>query len=200
MVRPPFLFQGDTMTPRTSLHKISHNNTTILFRDLSVQEVLFLSNIKADVMKHDLAAKTCIIEPTDLTNIPWPILQQIGQSTINHSTKWVNDKQLFEILVKEYRKDILDGTSPLGMIKKIIEVFPGQSITELLKLTFKDLVELVCLAEQVTGKKILNVAGGPVPRRKGSRLANAQVLEGEDGQSLQDKMNALNASLGGIPK
>lgn len=151
-------------------------------------------------MKHDLAAKTCIIEPTDLTNIPWPILQQIGQSTINHSTKWVNDKQLFEILVKEYRKDILDGTSPLGMIKKIIEVFPGQSITELLKLTFKDLVELVCLAEQVTGKKILNVAGGPVPRRKGSRLANAQVLEGEDGQSLQDKMNALNASLGGIPK
>lgn len=188
------------MTPKTGFHKIEHNKTTIIFRDLTVLELSYLGNVKNEVMRNDMAAKVCIIDPTDLANIAWPILQKVGQSAIDHSSKWVADSQLFEILVKESRKEVLEGSGPLTMIRRIVEVFPGQSITELLKMTWKDLVALACLAEQISGKKIFNVAGGPTPHRKGSSLANNRAFEEDGGQSLQEKMNALNSALGGIPK
>lgn len=186
------------MTRKTSLYKIKVNKQTIIYRDLSVLEVSYLSNIKKEIIRKEMAAKIAIIEPTDLENISWPILQRVGANALDNSTKWVTDKQLFEILVKEYREGLQDGTSPLSMIRHILQVFPGQSITELLKLTWKDLVEIVCLAELTIGKKIFDVSG-LVTQRKGSSLLQPNAFE-DDGESLQEKMNALNASLGGIPK
>lgn len=186
-------------TRKTSFYQIKHNNSTIIYRDLNVLELSYLLNLKNDIIKFDMAAKAAIVEPTELDKIPWPILQQIGQSALERSTKWIVDKELFEIIVKEYRSDIKDGNSPLSMIKEILQAFPGQSITELLKLTWRDLIEMTCLAEEVLGRKIFNVAGMPTARRKGSSLVNSNSFE-DDGTSLQEKMNALNATLGGIPK
>lgn len=188
------------MTPKTGFHKIVYNDITIVFRDLTVLELSYLGNVKNEVMRFDMAAKVCIVEPSDLENIAWPILQKVGSSAIDHSTKWVADSQLFEVLVKESRKELSEGAGPLVMIRKIMEVFPGQSITELLKMTWKDLVSLSCLAEQASGKKIFSVAGGPTIQRKSSRLVNQQAFDEDNGQSLQEKMNALNSALGRIPK
>jgi hypothetical protein len=186
------------MTRKTSLYKIKSDKKTIVYRDLTVLEISYLSNIKNDLTRKEMAAKIAIIEPLDSSDIPWPILQKIGDNTLSNSVKWIQDKQLFEILVKECREDIKEGTSPLAMIRQILQVFPGQSITELLKLTWRDLVEIACMAEITLGKKIFDVGGLPV-QRKGSSLMQASAFE-DDGQSLQEKMNALNASLGGIPK
>ncbi len=188
------------MTKNTTFYRIKHQNKEILYKDLSVSTLCYLENIKNEVNRNELAAKASIISPTNLEEIPWPILQQVGRNAIENSVKYISDKQLFEILVKEYREGLTDGSSPLSMIKHIMVAFPGQSITELLKLTWKDLVELVCLSEEVIGKRIFNVGGAPAaPRRKGSRLVNSSLFT-NDGKSLQEKMNELNNILGGIPK
>lgn len=186
------------MTRKTKFHKVKVNGKQVIFRDLTVLELSYLLEIKSDVSRNEMAAKVAIHD-SDVADIPWPILQQIGKSSIEHSAKWISDKQLFEILVKEYREELKDGTSPLSMIKHVLQAFPGQSVTELLKLTWKDLVELTCLAEEVLGRKIFNVAGMPNIPKQGTKLVNPQSFE-DDGMSLQQKMDALNASLGGIPR
>jgi len=195
----PFLFMETKMTPNTTLHKIKYNDKNIIYRDLTVLELSYFQNIKNEVMKKEFVARTCIIDPTNTDEIPWPILQQVGHNSIEQSIRWVSDKQLFEILVKKYRNGLSEGDSPLAMIKKIIEVFPGQSITELLNLTWKDLIELVCLAEEISGKFIFNISGNPRAKRKGAKLATASD-DSFDQSSLQQKMDALNATLGGVPK
>ena len=187
------------MTRKTSLYQIKVNKQPIVYRDLTVLEISYLSNIKNDLVKKEMAAKVAIVDPTDLSNISWPILQKVGSNALENSTKWITDKQLFEILVKGYREEIKEGSSPLAMIRQILQIFPGQSITELLKLTWKDLVEILCMAEISVGKKIFDVSGIPSAPRKGSSLVQSNAFE-DDGKSLQEKMNALNATLGGIPK
>jgi hypothetical protein len=187
------------MTRKTSFYKVKSGKDEIVYRDLTVLEISYLLNVKNEIRRFELAAKVCITEPSNLDGIAWHILQQVGRSALENSTKWISDTQLFEILVKEYREDLKDGTSPLSMIKHILVAFPGQSITDLLKLTWKDLIELACLSEEMLGKKIFNVAGAPSIPKNGRKLVNPHSLD-DDGKSLQDKMNALNASLGGIPK
>ena len=187
------------MTLNTILHKITYDKKIVIYRDLSVVELSYFMNIKNDVMRKEMAAKKSIIDPVNAELVPWPILQQIGNSTLEQSQKWISDKQMFEIMVKQAREQIAEGDTPLAMIKKIVEVFPGQSITDLLNLTWKDLVELVCLAEDISGKKIFNVGGIPNVKRKGVKLANSQDSD-YDEISLQQKMDELNASLGGVPR
>lgn len=185
-------------TKHTKLHRTSIPQGEILFRDLSVGEVAFLTNIKSDVRRNEFAAEAAIVKKPDSIDVPWPVLQQIGSSAMNHSLKYVNDKQLFEIAVKESREDVNNGTTPLGLISHIVKAFPGTSLLELLNMTFRDLIELTCLAEAVTESKVFNVAGSPI-RKKGTKLVNPAALE-DDGKSLQEKMSELNASLGPTPR
>lgn len=187
------------MTVNTTLHKVKYGNKTAIYRDLTVLELSYFSNIKNEVVRKEMVAKACIIDPMNGENIPWPILQQIGNSAIEQSQKWTSDKQLFEILVKQFRESISQGDTTYGMIRKIVEVFPGQSITDLLNLTWKDLVELVCLAEDMCGKRIFNVGAIPTVKRRGVKLASVQDSN-YDEASLQRKMDELNAALGGVPK
>jgi len=187
------------MTKNTTLYKIKNNGDEIIYKDLSVLDLCYLENIKNDIMRNEFAAKISIVSPANIDNIIWPILQQIGKNVLENSVKYISDKQLFEILVKEYRKNLSDGGSPLSMIKFILAAFPGQSITELLKLTWKDLIELVCLSEEVLGKKIFNVGIPMKTHNKTSRLANFKYF-GEEGNNLADKMNELNDILGGTIK
>jgi len=188
------------MTKNTTFYRIKQQDKEIIYKDLSVLELSYLENIKNDITRNEFAAKACIVSPDNLSSVPWPILQQVGRNAIENSVKYISDKQLFEISVKEYRNTLSDKNSSLSMIKHIMLAFPGQSITDLLKLTWKDLIELVCLSEEVLGKRIFNIAGGPqAPIKKGTRLVNPQYFR-DDGKSLQDKMNELDNVIGGIPK
>lgn len=180
------------MTRNTSLHKLKYEGNSVIYRDLNSLEVAFLLNIKNDSVRNEMAAKTAMLDPEQ--NVPWPILQQVGERAIEHSTKVATDKQLFEITVKEYR-DKLASDTDLSLISHIIRVFPGESILELLKLTHKDLIELVCLAESMTNSQIFTVRGSPVRKKKGVKLVNPNELP-DDGKGLQDKMNELNSMLG----
>lgn len=180
------------MTRNTSLHKLKFGKDSVTFRDLNVQEVAFLQNIKNESVRNEMAAKASMIDPEQ--NLPWPILQQVGERALTHSTKVTTDKQLFEITVRECRDKLAIDTD-LSLISHIIRIFPGESVVELLKLTHKDLIELVCLAESMTNSQIFTIKGSPVRKKKGVKLVNPHELP-DDGKGLQDKMNELNSMLG----
>lgn len=186
------------MTKNTKLHRIKHDKTEIIFRTLTINEVCFLNNIKDEVTRQEYAAKLAITEPTDTSIIPWAIYIQVGLRAYQLSTKSIADKDIFEVTVKEYRQRIEEDTvSPMPLIGEILKVFPGQSITDLMNMTYEDLIEIAALCETMTGKQILNV-GRPVSKRKGVKLVDPRSLP-DDGKSLQRKMDELNAHLG-IPK
>lgn len=169
----------------------------IIYRDLSVLELEYLGNIKNDVVRYEHAADLAITNSC-LSDVPWNIKVQIGKNAMLHSAKYVEDKDLFELTVKEARAEISNGNSVLHLIGKILEAFPGQSITELQNLTHKDLIELGCLAEHRTQRQIFNVKGAPT-KKKGARLVNPQGFP-DDGKDLSEKMKELNEALGEIPR
>lgn len=184
-----------TTTKNTTLHKIKYDKTTVVFRDLTINEVCFLKNIKEEVYKQEYAGTFAIVEPTDTTSIPWAIKLQVGQRAIFNSTKTLNDKDLFEVTVKEYRQQLeKDTTSPMPLMIEILKVLPGQSITELLNMTYNDLIEIACVCESLSGKQILNVEKG-FTKKKGIKLLDPKTLP-DDGKSLQEKMTELNLALG----
>lgn len=185
------------MTRNTVLRKIKFDNQVVVYRDLTVLELTHLDNIKNEATKFERAAQLAIVERPNVS-LPWNILFQIGQKAIAHSTKYVNDRDLFEITVKDIRRQFSESDSPLILIGKILEAFPGQSIVELQNLTHKDLIELGCLVESMTQRPIFKVKGAPT-RKKGASLVNPSEFA-DDGKSLQEKMTELNNALGGIPK
>lgn len=180
------------MTRNTKLHKLKFGKESVTYRDLNTQEISFLNGISNDSVRYEMAAKTAMLDPEQ--NVPWPILQQVGERALAHSEKLLSDKHLFEITVKECRES-LTTDSILSLISHIIRVFPGESVVELMKLTPKDLIELVCLAEQMTNSQIFTIKGAPVRKKRGVKLVNPTDLP-DDGKGLQDKMNELNSMLG----
>lgn len=182
------------MTRNTRLHKVNYNETEIIYRDLTVTEIDFLENIKKEVVKFEFAAKLAIIEPTDTKDIPIGTIVQVGNNALSNSTKSARDKDLFEITVKEFRSSLEnESASPLPLIAEVIKTVPGQSITDLLQLTYNDLIELVCLCEKIRNTQILSVGQGP--KKKGIKLVDPKNLP-DDGKSLKEKMAELNAALG----
>lgn len=182
------------MTRNTKLHKIATDKLTIIYRDLTVKEVGFLNGINNQTLKYEFAAKLSIIEPTDTKDIPIGLLIQVGQNTYKNSVNCSIDKDLFEIKTKEFRNLLeSDMASPLPLISEIIKSVPGQSITDLLELTYEDLLELVCLCEKIREKQILNISTGV--KKKGMKLVNTKDLP-DDGKSLKEKMAELNSALG----
>lgn len=180
------------MTRNTKIYKTSfkEKNKTIevRFRTLSALEITFFDNIKNYDLRNELAGKTAIIN-IDSSKVPWPILMKIGEDVYYQSTKDVSDVQLLEICIKDFREKI-KSDYVLVAIKDIIEAFPGQSITELLKLTPLDLIELVCLAEAVLKRPLFTVGD---PKRRGGLIDPRKLPD--DGKSLQEKMNDLNKYL-----
>lgn len=183
------------MTKNTKLHKIKHAGKAIIYRDLVAEEVCFLHNIKNETIRFEFAAKLAIQEPTDTKEIPWPILLQIGSNTLNNSSRVLRSKDLFEITVKEFRQNLeREDLGPMPLIGEILKALPGQSITDLLKLTYVDLIEIACLCEKIRGIQILNV-GKVFGKKKGVKLVDPKSLP-DDGKSLRRKMEELNAFLG----
>lgn len=183
------------MTRNTKLYQISYNGIKIVYRDLTAKEVGFVENIKTETLRYEIAAKLVISEPTDTTGIPIGIMLQIGSNAYINSSKYIRDKDLFEITVKESRDGLEKETSsPMALIAEIIKSIPGQSITDLFELTYKDLIELVCVCEKIRGVQLLSVVDG-LQKKKGIRLVDPKNLP-DEGKSLQQKMDDLNNFIG----
>jgi hypothetical protein len=180
------------MTRNTKLYKIqttiNKKKQDIYYRDLTTVEYTFLVNIKNTAIRDDLAGRTAIYL-TDPEKIPFGTRITIGRDVLRRVNNILEDKELFEITVHDLR-DNLKKDDFMMAIKTIVTCIPGQSITELLKMTLTDLLELVCLCELVVGKQILGVGN-----IKKHGLINTKNLP-DDGKSLQEKMDALNSHLG----
>lgn len=182
------------MTRNTKLYKTSFTKKgekiQVHFRDLTVLELSFFDNIKNDAVRLDMIARTSIqnMSPDD---VPWPTRLNIGEQAYNQSVKEIQDLKLLEICVSEFRDDV-SKDYVLKAIAHIVEAFPGQSVTDLLKLTAKDLIELMCLSEKILNKQFFDF--GNTPKKKGMSLVNSSEFE-DDGKSLQEKMDQLNGFL-----
>jgi hypothetical protein len=183
------------MTRNTKLYKIScivdKKRQDVYYRDLTVLEYSYLSNIKNNIIKCEQAARTAIVK-TDPDKIAIGPLLKIGEDVYNRTDSFLDPEnhQLFEITISEFRES-LKNDDIMILIKHILTCLPGQSFTDLIKLNIKDLVELVCMCEFMIGKPIFGA-------QKKHGLINKSTLP-DDGKSLQEKMNALNSHLG-VPK
>lgn len=171
------------MTRNTKRYKAKIDGKSYIFRDLTVLELSVLGNIKNTDTRLEEAGRMS----TDGQDIQWQVLQQIGAEAIQNSSMCVSEPELFELTVKEYRNKVKND-SVLNMISQIIRVLPSVSPFELLNKTHKDLIELIALCEEITGKAIFKV--GRVPT-KGMKLADP-----DQAKSMQDKMADLNSHLG----
>ena len=172
-----------TMSP-----KIKGKAVQIIYRDLNVLELSFLRNIKNKVVQFEMAGKLAVTN-YDLDKIPWPVLQQIGGDILTKSMECVTDMDLQDIAISEFRNTNL-GTEPfMSDILVILKHFPGQSITELLKLTHKDLIELVVMCEKITNSKIY---GGKPTASKNTHLVNPKDLP-DGGKLLQREIEKLSS-------
>ena len=183
------------MTRNTKLYKLSclidRKKQDIYYRDLTVLEYTFLTNLKSDVIRYEMAGRIVItkINP-DL--IPIGPLLKIGEDAFSRTVSLLDPEnhQLFDITINEFRES-LKTDDIMIMIRYILTCLPGQSFTDLIKLNIKDLIELVCMCEVIAGKQIF---GG----QKKHGLVNKANLP-DDGKSMQEKMDVLNSHLG-IPK
>lgn len=187
------------MTRHTKLHKftatVNGEKEEILFRDLNYLELSFLKNIKNDAIRCQIAGKIAIYD-RDPNSIAWAPLMQIGESAIQNGDKIFNNDVVFEMFVKEC-KDSAKHDVMLIMISKILSCLPGQSFTDLLKLTPEDLLELVVVCENITGETLIDTEGKQ--KKKGMKLTNPENLSEEDSKNLRQQIAKLNASHG-IPK
>lgn len=180
------------MTRNTKLYKISclvgKQKQDVYYRDLTALEYTYLSNLKNNVIKYEMAARNVILK-TDPDKIPIGPLLKIGEDAYNKISSFMNPEnhQLFDITISEFRES-LKTDDIMIMIRYILTCIPGQSFTDLIKLNIKDLIEIVCMCEVMVGKPIF---GGT----KKHGLVNKASLP-DDGKSLQEKMNALNKFVG----
>lgn len=179
------------MTKNTHLYKIqcviNKKKQNIYYRDLTAIEYLFISNIKNEAFKEDLAGRTAIFD-CDPDKIPFSKRMIIGRDCLDRVKQLLSSNQLFEITINELREKIKRDDFMIA-IKYILMYLPGQSYTDLLKLNIIDILELVCLCEQIYNKPLFEFG------QKKHGLVNTKNLL-DDGKSLQDKMNALNKFVG----
>jgi hypothetical protein len=173
---------------------IDGKKTEILYRDLNLQELGFLRNIKNYAVQAELAAQVSItnFNPKD---IPWPIRQKIGGEVLTKSLDCVTDLELKDITISEFRANDIETDPFLPDIVMILKHFPGQSLTELLKLTHRDIIELVVICEKISSTKIYG-SGAP-SSSKSHHLVNPKDLP-DGGKSLQREIEKLNSR--GIPR
>jgi hypothetical protein len=151
----------------SKLYKLKTKNIEIIYRDLTANELACINNLTKNIEKLQYAAKFAILDPTDTTIVPWPIMQQVGERTLYNSTKSLADKDIFDITVKEFRQRLDNEiNNPLTLIGEILQVLPHQSISDLMGLTYENLIEIVCLCEKLTGKQLLDVPISPLKQKK----------------------------------
>lgn len=182
------------MTRNTKIHKtkimLEGKEVDVLFRDLTSGEIGFLEGIKNDATRAEFAGRIALYD-RNANDLAWPLLMQIGQRALDSSKLLLEDEVLFEMTVKEIRENISDSTI-LTAVTFILKVLPGQSFTDLMTLTPKDLIELVCVCEKIIDQPILDFG----KKKKGTHLVNPDMLSADQAKTLRQQIANLNNSHG----
>lgn len=178
------------MTRNTKLYKFkSSGKEDIIYRDLTVEELNILKNIKNDAVKTEKAADYAVIsgDPS------WPIKIEIGAIIIEKSNKCISDDELFEINVEEFR-DKIKKDFFLSSCRQILSIMPSMNFTELNKMTNLDIIELLCLCESMTDKKLINTSKDALlkPKKQKMSLINTSELSPQDADALKQQIRNLN--------
>jgi hypothetical protein len=173
------------MTKNTKLYKIEHDGKTIIFRTLASNEIAFLNNINNIVYKYEQAAKLAIVEGYD-SSINFMVMHQIGEQVLEASCASVNNDELFKLTVEDYRARIMDDTV-MNMMFTIMDAIPSTSLEYLSSLTFNDLIEIMCMIERRTNKKLFDFTS--IKREQGPRQEDHNFFDDPDSDiSLADKI------------
>jgi hypothetical protein len=183
------------MTRNTKIHKLKAKEREYLFRDLTAAELSFLEGIKNEAQRFEIAGRLALYEE-DVALVDWPILISIGEQSISLSTSFYTNDVVFEMTVKDMRAKIEDDFI-LTAITFILRVLPGQSITELMNLTPKDLIELLCVCEKLINKPLLEF--GETKKKPKMSLVNPESLTPDQTKNLRQEIAKLNSQYG-IPK
>lgn len=180
------------MTRNTKFYKVSSEELgDIYYRDLTSVELSVIGNIKNPVIKNEMAAELSI-DNKDPQQVPFEIKIQIGEDAIYRSSRLLFDSAILDVTVSDMRTQIKEGDPIIAWISHITKYFPGTSVVDLLHLTPKDLVELVVLAEEMSGETIFG------QKKKGMSLLNPSELP-DGGKELRNQIKDLNQSIG-IPR
>jgi len=177
------------MTRNTKLHRviIDGKRTNIYYRTLTINEVTFLNNINNKFDKHEQAYKLGVVEGAD-NDLQFSAIALIGEQIIYNSVKDVDDPSLFSMNINEIRHK-MDSDFTFSLISKLLGIFPNVSILDLLNLTYKDLVEMACLAEKMTNKKLFKDS-----IKKDIITQENHNYFPDDGTSLADKIKQAQQS------
>lgn len=180
------------MTRNTKYYKtkafIDGKETDIYYRDLTSAELSVVSNIKNILISNEFAANIAISNiPID--KVAWEDKVKIGEDIKYRSSQLISDMMMLGLYIDEVREKIKNGDQFLMWSSHILRKLPGISIIDLMNLTYKDLVELVVLAEQVSGEKIFGA------QKKGMSLVNPADLP-DGGKALRDQIAGLNTQVG----
>ncbi len=180
------------MTKNTKFYKVStvidRKKQDIHYRDLTVTELNVVLNIGSQIVMHEMAASLSITN-IDPKKIPFGTKMQIGEDIIYRSSRLTSEPSSLDVTISEFRKNIKEGDPVMSWISHITKYFPGTSVIDLLSLTLKDLVELVVMAEEMSGEKIFG------SRKKGMSLVNPMDLP-DGGKALRQQIKDLNKSIG----
>lgn len=180
------------MTRNTKFYKvkieINNQLIDIYYRDLTVNELCALNNIKSYPVRCEFAAELAVTN-YDVSNLSYALKMNIGEDVIENSSKELSDQNILDVTIAEFKEKV-ENDPVLIWISHITKYFPGTSIVDLFKLKPKDLIELVVLSEAMGGQDIFN------NKKKGINFVNPGSLSKENRKALTDQIRDLNNSIG----
>jgi hypothetical protein len=184
------------MTRNTKLYRVAMGGDEYVYRTLTVTELTFLGNISNEYYRHENAVKLALTEGS-IYDLNYPAVNDLGKEVIKCSQSVITNDELFNVTVQSFRATVQQDTW-MNMTFAIMNVIPGFTFEYLMNLTYTDLLELVCVAERVSNKKILNIRdaeGGSTPYMDPSQEPHKDsgpkyMPDDDEGMSLQDKIKA----------
>lgn len=144
------------MTRNTKLFKITlDNGKEIQYRTLNITELQYISTIVNQAHQNETAARLAIVKG-DIEYANFTVIHQIGKHVLDNSWFVVTDNEMFTLTIEDFRVKVENDTG-LNMILEIMKVIPTTSFEYLSSLTFTDLIELMCICEKITKKKLFNI-------------------------------------------
>ena len=172
---------------------VNDKKQEVYYRDLTAAELCAISNIKNAVIRNEFAANVSVIN-IDPADIDFASKVQIGEDILYRSSRLLEDPQVLDVVIAEF-KEIINTDPIMAWLSHLTKYFPGTSIIDLLNLNVKDIVELIILAEGMSGDKIFGA------KKKGMSLVNPADLP-DGGKALRDQIRELNNNTGmnGLPQ
>lgn len=169
------------MTRNTKLYKVDGFGEELVYRTLTVEELVFLDGISNEYHKYENAVKLALVEG-NIYELKFTVISEIGRDIIRNSRSVMVNDELFKVTVQEFRMKSKEDPC-MNMILSILNIVPGMTYEFLINQTYTDLIELMCLAERISNKKLMNISN-TTQQPEGP----AYLPDDDSGKSLQDKI------------